>query len=197
MKAALYIRVSKDSQDTLPQLQALESYVKALNYEIYKTYVDHGYSGAKHKRPALAELMDDAWRRCFDIVLVFKFDRFARSLSHLIEALGFFESRHIDFVSISDKVDTSTSTGKLIFHVLGAVAQFERDLIRERIMAGLDTAKRKGIRLGAKIKVTPEIKEKIFNLRAQGMSLRQISKEVGFSFSHIGKILKVAADIKQ
>jgi DNA invertase Pin-like site-specific DNA recombinase len=111
-------------------------------------YVDKGISGAKDKRPELDRLLTDAHRRRFDSVVVWRFDRFARSVSHLLRALETFRSLGIEFVSPSEQVDTSTPAGKLVFTVLGAVAELERSLIVERVKAGLRNARAKGKRLG-------------------------------------------------
>ena len=110
--------------------------------------IDVGISGAKEKRPELSRLMADAHRRKFDAVIVWKFDRFARSVSHLLRALETFKALGIEFVSLTEGVDTSTPTGRMIFTVLGAVAELERSLIAERVRAGLRNAKAKGKRLG-------------------------------------------------
>ncbi len=111
-------------------------------------YVDVGISGAKEKRLELDRMMADAHRRRFDAVVVWKFDRFARSVSHLLRALETFRALGIEFVSLSEQVDTSTPMGKMVFTVLGAVAELERSLIVERVKAGLRNARAKGKRLG-------------------------------------------------
>jgi len=134
--------------------------------------VDH-ISGAKDKRPALDRLMADAHRRRFDAVVVWKFDRFARSVSHLLRALETFRALGIEFVSLSEQVDTSTPMGKMVFTVLGAVAELERSLIVERVKAGLRNARAKGKRLGRpRVSVSAA---KIKELRAEGLTLRDIA----------------------
>jgi len=130
------------------QLRELREYCKRRGWEIEGEYVDAGISGAKDRRPELDRLVTDAHRRCFDAVVVWKFDRFARSVSHLLRALETFESLGIAFVSLSEQIDTTTPAGKLVFTVLGAVAELERSLIGERVRAGLRNARAKGIRLG-------------------------------------------------
>ena len=127
-----------------------------------------GISGAKEKRPQLDRLIADAHRRKFDAVVVWKFDRFARSVSHLLRALETFKTLGIEFVSLSEQVDTSTPTGKMVFTVLGAVAELERNLIAERVRAGLRNARAKGKCLGWPRKAVDA--SRVAQLRAQGLS---------------------------
>ena len=149
-------------------------------------YVDVGISGAKDRRPELDRLMTDARRRRFDVVLVARFDRFARSTKHLVLALEEFNALGIDFVSLNESIDTSTPMGKMIFTIIGAVAELERSLIRERVMMGLDRARRQGKRLGR-----PRVlvdREKVASLRAEGLSLRQIAIQLGVSKDRIARM---------
>jgi DNA invertase Pin-like site-specific DNA recombinase len=144
MRVAIYARVSTtNGQDPEMQLRELREYCQRRNWVISRVYVDVGISGAKEKRPELDSLIADAHRRHFDAVVVWRFDRFARSVSHLLRALENFRSLGIEFVSLSEQVDTSTPTGKMIFTVLGAVAELERSLIVERVKAGLRNARAK------------------------------------------------------
>jgi len=147
IRVGIYTRVSTDGQNTEGQEVELREYAKNRGWEVTKAYRDT-MSGATTTRPGLSELMTDAKRRRLDLVLVWRFDRFARSVSHLLQALETFKAVGIDFVSLSEQVDTSTPTGKMIFTVLGAVAELERSLIVERVRMGLDNARRKGKRLG-------------------------------------------------
>jgi DNA invertase Pin-like site-specific DNA recombinase len=180
MKTALYARVSTNNgQDPEMQLRELREYCQRRGWEIHQEYVDTGISGAKEKRPELDKLLADAHKRHFDAVVVWRFDRFARSVSHLLRALETFRSLGIDFVSLSEQVDTSTPTGKMIFTVLGAVAELERSLIVERVRAGLRNAVAKGKKLGRPRKV-PDVRE-IKRLRAQGASWRSIGKKLGLA----------------
>ncbi len=127
MKAAIYARVStaNNGQDPTVQTRELEEYCQRRGWNVAGQYVDVGISGAKEKRPELSRLMADAHRRKFDAVIVWKFDRFARSVSHLLRALETFKALGIEFVSLTEGVDTSTPTGRMIFTVLGAVAELE------------------------------------------------------------------------
>jgi DNA invertase Pin-like site-specific DNA recombinase len=149
-------------------------------------YVDIGISGAKDRRPELDRLMTDARRRRFDIVLVARFDRFARSTRHLILALEEFQSLDVDFISLNESIDTSTPMGKMIFTVIGAVAELERSLIRERVMMGLERARRQGKRLGRPKKLVD--REQVATLRANGLSLRQIALELKVSKDKIARV---------
>lgn len=150
VRVALYARVSTADKGQDPRLQTLElqEYCLRRGWSVAGEYVDVGISGTKEKRPELDRLMADAHRRRFDAVLCWKFDRFARSVSHLLRALEAFRNLGIDFVSFSEQLDTSTPTGKMVFTVLGAVAELERSLIVERVRAGMRNARAKGKRIG-------------------------------------------------
>ena len=180
MQIAIYARVSTNNgQDPEVQLRELREYCQRRGWEITREYVDVGISGGKEKRPELDKLLHDAHRRYFDAVVVWRFDRFARSVSHLLKALENFRSLGIEFVSLSEQVDTSTPTGKMIFTVLGAVAELERSLIVERVRAGLRNAKAKGKKLGRPRKAaSPEL---ISRMRAEGASWRAIGAKLGVS----------------
>src|SRR5215472_2202101 len=150
MRASLYARVSttNNGQDPEVQFRELREYCERRGWTVSGEYVDVGISGTKVKRPELDRLLADGHRRRFDAVVVWKFDRFARSVSHLLRALETFQALGIEFVSLSEQLDTSTPTGKMVFTVLGAVAELERSLIVERVKAGLRNAKAKGRKLG-------------------------------------------------
>jgi DNA invertase Pin-like site-specific DNA recombinase len=169
------------------QLRELREYCDRRGWQLAGEYVDAGISGAKDSRPHLNKLMADAHRRRFDAVVVWKFDRFARSVSHLLRALETFNALGIAFVSLSEQIDTSTPTGKMVFTVLGAVAELERSLIAERVKAGLRNAKAKGKRLG-RPRVTVDA-DRIARLRSQGRSIRDIAEELGYSRSLVHKTL--------
>ena len=147
IRVALYSRVSTEIQSADGQEAEMKEYAKNRGWEVTRIYRDK-MSGATSSRPELDELMADARKRRFSVALVFRFDRFARSVSHLLQALETFRTLGIDFVSISEQLDTSTPTGKMVFTVLGAVAELERSLIVERVRMGLRNARKKGKRLG-------------------------------------------------
>ncbi len=178
MKAALYARVSTtNGQDPTMQTRELKEYCERRGWKIAGEYVDTGISGAKEKRPELDKLMADAHRRRFDAVVVWKFDRFARSVSHLLRALETFKALGVEFVSLSEQVDTSTPMGKMVFTVLGAVAELERSLIAERVRAGLRNARAKGKKLGRPKAVAD--RARIAALRRVGRSWTAIGRELG------------------
>jgi len=180
MKTAVYARVSTNNgQDPEMQLREVREYCKRRDWTVVSEYVDAGISGAKEKRPELDRLLTDAHRRRFDVVVVWRFDRFARSVSHLLRALETFNALGIAFVSLSEQVDTSTPAGKLVFTVLGAVAELERSLIAERVRAGLRNARAKGRRLG-RPRCGVDAAE-IKRLRAQGASWRAVGAALGVS----------------
>ena len=147
-RVALYARVSTSDQTTESQLLDLRRYIRDRGWQPFNEYTDDGISGTKDSRPALNQLMDDACKRRFDVVLVWRFDRFARSTKHLILALEEFRNLGIDFVSYQENIDTSSPLGGAIFTIISAVAQLERDIIAERVKAGLRRARERGKRLG-------------------------------------------------
>ncbi len=181
MKAAIYARVSTSGHGQSPEMQLCElrDYCQRRGFDVAGEYVDAGVSGAKDSRPELNRLMAEAHRRRFDAVVVWKFDRFARSVSHLLRALETFGALGIAFVSLSEQIDTTTPTGKMVFTVLGAVAELERSLIAERVRAGLRNARAKGKRLG-RPRVAVDA-ARIARLRAAGASWRVVSRELGVS----------------
>jgi len=187
-RVALYARVSTTDQSTDSQLLDLRRYVSERGWGSFKEYCDNGISGTTDSRPALNELMNDAKKRRFDVVLVWRFDRFARSTKHLILALEEFRNLGIDFVSYQENIDTSSPLGSAIFTIISAVAQLERDIIAERVKAGLRRAKENGKRLGRPRGTALNI-ERIHRLRAEGLSLQQIAKEVNTSKTTVSRLL--------
>ncbi len=174
MRVALYARVStkNNGQNPETQLVALREYASHRGFEVTEEYVDLGVSGSKDRRPALDRLMKDARARKIDAVLVARFDRFARSTKHLVTALEEFQALGVDFVSLGESVDTSTPMGKMIFTVLGAVAELERSLIQERVVMGMARARRDGKSHGRPKRIFD--REKAQRLRDEGKSFREI-----------------------
>lgn len=193
MKTAAYARVSTQNhhQDPEVQLREIREYCTRKGWEIAETYVDRGVSGTKESRPELNRLMSDAQDKKFDAVVVWKFDRFARSAQHLLKALEIFKSLGVEFVSITEGIDTQSVIGKMVFTVLGAVAEMERSLTVERIRAGMRNAKAKGH--------LPGIKQFALDLDAirarqdAGESLRKIAKDLNVSVSLLSKRLSKSA----
>ena len=187
-KAVLYVRVSTHGQHPENQLLALRKYAQARELEIVETYVDVGQSGGKASRPELDRLMMDARRRKFNVVLVARLDRLARSLKQLVMTLDELRELGISFTSLQEGFDTSTSTGILLFQVVGAIAEFERSLIRERIALGLERARAEGKTIGRPLGAQVDEQE-LRRLRSEGLSLRAIARQVGISHPTVAAIL--------
>jgi DNA invertase Pin-like site-specific DNA recombinase len=183
MRVAIYARVSTADQNPAMQIRELRDYCTRRGWVVADEYVDSGISGVKEKRPQLDKLMADAHKRRFDVVCVWRFDRFARSVAHLLRALETFKALGIDFVSYSEQMDTSTPAGKMVFTVLGAVAELERSLIAERVKAGLRNAKAKGQKLGRpplRELSTAEIRQ-LRRDRRRGISFKRLAQDRGIS----------------
>jgi DNA invertase Pin-like site-specific DNA recombinase len=180
VRVALYARVSTlNNQDPEMQLAELREYAGRRGWQIVEEFTDQGVSGCKESRPALNRLMSDACRRRFDAVLVWKIDRFGRSLKHLVNALAELAALGVAFVSLRDNLDLSTPSGRLMFQIIGAMAEFERALIQERVRAGLRNARAKGRRLGRPRVVVDA--SRVATLRARGNSWSQVQAELGVS----------------
>ena len=189
-KVAIYVRVSTKDQSVGMQLNDLERYSKERGLNIFKVYKDNGVSGTKETRPALGQLMDDARKRKFNDVLVWRFDRFARSTKHLVNALYEFRNLGIDFISYQENIDTSSPLGEAIFTIISAMSKLERDIIAERVKGGLRKARANGKRLGR-----PESEvdtDKIVEYKKQGKSIREIAKEMGIHRSKVERTLKLS-----
>jgi DNA invertase Pin-like site-specific DNA recombinase len=186
-RVALYSRVSTHhGQDPELQLRELREYAQARGLTIVQEYTDVGFSGSKDSRPALNQLMTDARRRRFDSVLVWKLDRFGRSLRHLVNALAEFEALGLTFISLRDNLDLSTPSGRLMFQIIGAMAEFERSLIQERVKAGLRNARAKGKKLGRPRAQVDETR--IQALRDSGASWRAIAAELRVGVGTVHRI---------
>jgi DNA invertase Pin-like site-specific DNA recombinase len=194
MRAAIYARVSTANmgQDPTMQTRELEEFCRRRRWEISDQYVDQGVSGAKDSRPELNRLMADAHLRRFDVITVWKFDRFARSVSHLLRALEAFQALGIEFVSLSEQIDTSTPAGKLVFTILGAVAELERSLIVDRVKAGMRNARAKGKRIGRppRTYLTEDVRSAIALAYERGEgSLRTLAARFGTSMGTVQRCL--------
>jgi DNA invertase Pin-like site-specific DNA recombinase len=189
-RVALYARIStaNHGQDPELQLREIREYAISRGWVIAKEYTDVA-SGSKDSRPALNELMADARRRKVDAVVVWKLDRFGRSLRHVVNALAELERDGVAFVSLRDNLDLSTASGRLMFQLLGAMAEFERSLIQERVKAGLRNARAKGKRLGRPR--TYVNADKVLELRKAGLSWRAVAKKLGVG---VGTVHRAAQD---
>jgi DNA invertase Pin-like site-specific DNA recombinase len=190
MKVAIYARVSTLDQHSAMQSEDLQEFCKRRELQLVDSYVDEGVSGSKDSRPELNRLMADARKRRFDAVVVWKLDRFGRSLKHLVNAIAELEAVGVAFISYKESLDLSTPAGKLMFHVIAAMAQFERDLIRERTKAGVAFARSKGKRIGR-----PRLEVQstdVARLRASGHSLRSIGRSLGISEGSVRRLVSAA-----
>ncbi|MGE0709332.1 MAG: recombinase family protein [Planctomycetota bacterium] len=188
-RVAIYARVSTADQDPESQLRELRAYVERRGWTAAEEYVDHGVSGAKERRPALDRLLRAARQRKVDAILVWALDRFGRSLRHLVTVIDELGALGVGFVAFTQGIDTTTSNpaGRLTLQVLGAVAEFERAMIRERVRAGIAKARAMGTALGRPRKeVSPG---QVRRLREQGLSLREIGQHLGVSKNLVARVL--------
>ena len=181
MKAGIYARVSTADQTCENQLLELRRYVEARGWTVEREYVDQGVSGTKERRPALDDFVKDAMRRRFDVLVCWRLDRLGRSLKHLITLLDELQSLGVAFVSLAEGIDATTPAGKLQMHILGAIAEFERERIRERVLAGLQRARAQGKRLG-RPKARPPI-ERLQKLA--GLPVHVAAERLGVSRSTV------------
>ena len=179
MRVAIYARVSTTEQHVENQLLELKRYTKARAWEVFAEYVDEGVSGIKESRPRLDAMLKDAKRRRFDAVIVSKLDRLGRSLKHLIFLMEELQALGVGLVSLGESIDTTTPAGRLQIHVLSAVAQFERDRLRERVVAGLERVRAQGKQLGRPKAEVPQARLEA----VAGMSVTVASKALGVSRS--------------
>jgi DNA invertase Pin-like site-specific DNA recombinase len=188
MRVAIYARVSTNNgQDPGMQTRELREYCQRRSWEVEGEYVDAGVSGAKERRPQLDALLAACRKRRVDAVVVYRYDRFARSLRQLVNALEEFRSLGIEFISLHEGVDTSTPNGRLVFGIFASIAEFERELIRDRVKSGIAAARSKGKRLG-RPRVSLDL-ARIASLRASGRSWPQIAKALGLS---VGTVYQAA-----
>ena len=193
-RAALYLRVSTAEQDTENQRLALEQVASHRGWEIVVVYSDSGISGTKSRaaRPGLNRMLEDASRRRFDVVMAWSIDRLGRSLVDLLGTIQHLEVTGVDVYLDQQAIDTTTPSGKLLFQITGAFSEFEHAMIRERVLAGLERARRQGKRLG-RPKVPPEIEGAVRVARADGKGIRKIARELGVGNGTVERILREAA----
>ena len=193
-KVALYCRVSTLDQTIDNQLIELRDHCSKMGWEIVKEYADEGLSGtlSRDKRPALNSLIKDAYRKRFDSVVCWDISRIGRSMKELILFLSDMKDRGIGICSVRQGFDTSTSMGEIMFQFVGILSSWEREMIRERTLAGLDRAKREGKTLGRRKVTNDMMTAKIIELRTAKKTIREIASEVGVSRGTVSNILKVA-----
>ena len=192
MRSAIYARISTVDQNCERQLRELREYCGSRNWTIFREYVDTNWGGAADSRPELDRLMKDAALHCFDVVLVWKLDRFGCSVRHSIQQLRALSCHGIRFIATSQDIDTKTNqmvpTGRFLLHILTAVAEFEREMIRERVKAGIDSAKHKGVKLG-RPKVVFD-REKVIAMRRRGLAIRAIAAKLGVSKGAVERLVR-------
>ena len=188
-KVAIYARVSTDKQTCENQLTELRALAVRMGYTIVQEFIDEGISGIKASRPALDLMMKMATQRKFDMVMCWSIDRLGRSLQNLIELLNQLESVRIDLFFHQQAIDTSTPMGKMMFSILGALGAYERELIRERVIAGLQTAKSRGVKLGRPSKMNEGMRNAVQLLRVNGMGIKQIAKELQIGIGTVYSVI--------
>ena len=193
LQAAIYARVSTTDQNCEMQTRELREYAARRGWDVVAEYVDTGWSGAKASRPELDRLMRDAALRRFDAVLVYKLDRFGRSVKNCLDAIAALQAHGVRFLAVSQSIDTdhANPTARLLLHILASVAEFERELIRERVCAGVRNAKRKGKQLGRKRVVFD--RSRAIELHQAGSSIREIAVILGVSVGTIHRLLAGAS----
>lgn len=195
-RAAIYARVSTRNghQDPETQLHALRQVAERAGWQVVEEYVDHGISGAKgrDKRPAFDQLLKDATRRKFDVIMAWSVDRLGRSLQDLVAFLGEVHAQGVDLYLDRQGVDTTTPGGKALFQMMGVFAEFERAIIRERVCAGLAKARAKGKRLG-RPKVPPSVERSILAARTAGKGQLAIARDLGVGVSTVRRVLGAGA----
>lgn len=184
-RVALYARVSTmdKGQDPETQLIQLRAYAQNRNFEIIGEFVDYA-SGTTEERKQYKLMMDSAKKRKIDVVLVWRYDRFARSTQALVNGLKEFQNLGVDFISYQENIDTTTPTGELIFHVMASLAQFESSLISERVKAGMARAKAQGKHI-ARPALDKSKQKKIIEMRKEGISMNKISKALGIAYGTV------------
>lgn len=194
MNCAIYARVSTTDQNCEMQLRELREYAARRGWEVYAEYVDTGFSGTKKSRPALDRMMKDASLHKFDAVLVWKIDRFGRSVANLAEGVNNLASWEVRFVAVTQNIDTDESNPmtRLLLHILSAIAEFEREMIRERVKAGMNAARHRGKQLGRRKKVFDRLRAQ--ELRDTGKSIRQIAAELGVGKSLVADLFQLSGN---
>lgn len=190
-KVAIYARVSTDKQTCENQLKELRIVAERMNYEVIEEFIDEGISGSKSRqdRPSLDALMKSATQRKFDMVMCWSIDRLGRSLQHLIEILNELQSLKVDLFFLQQGLDTSSSSGRMMFSVFGALAEFERNLIRERVIAGQQRAISQGVKMGRPSKMNDGMKNAIKLLRERGIGIKQIARELKIGIGTVYSVI--------
>ena len=188
-RVVIYARVSTNEQNCDRQVSELKQVVNNNNWELVDTYVDEGYSRTTTTRPELDRMMKDAFVRKFEMVITLELSRLGSSLKHMIEIVDKFKEKKIQLFIVNQQIDTSSATGFMFFSIMTSIANYERELISERVKSGLQNAKRKGIVLGRRTNLTPEVEEEIIQLKKEGVGYNTLAKRLSVSVKTIRKVL--------
>ena len=192
-KVVLYCRVSTKDQNCDRQISELRQIAKNHNYHIIDEYIDTGFSGSLKNRPELNRMMKDAFSKKFEMVMTLELSRIGRSTKNLLEIVEKLKEKDINLFIANQQIDTSTPSGSMFFTIASAFATYERDLIRERVISGLQNAKKKGVVLGRKTNLNGMTKNKIIEMKSQNIGLKKIAFETKVSVQSIRKLLSKVA----
>lgn len=187
---AVYLRVSSDHQSTESQLVVIRRIMANQGINEFKVYSDEGISGTKTKRPGLDSLLTDIQDKKVSTVVTYSLSRLSRSVIHLLQTLRTFEAAGVRFISVTEAIDLSTPAGRMLMVILGSIAEFEREIIVQRVRAGLEAAKKRGVKLGRE-KLRPSTL--IRHLRNEGLSIRRIAKAAGCSVSAVQREIETVS----
>jgi DNA invertase Pin-like site-specific DNA recombinase len=192
-RVAIYTRVSTGGQTTENQLRELRAAAERLGHQVVAEYADNGISGAKGRdqRPGLNSLLEGVTRRDFDKVMAWSVDRLGRSLPHLLAFMGELKAKGVDLYLHQQSLDTSTPAGKAMFQMLGVFSEFEREIIRERVLSGLERAKAQGKKLGRPRRDDPKRLAAIRKLRTQGIGILKIARQLGIGVSVVQRVVNL------
>lgn len=192
MKVAFYVRVSTQVQSTAMQIEELTAAAERFEWNVVGVYDDTGFSGGKSadERPQLKRLLDDAKKRRFDLVAVWSVDRLGRSVLDLVSILQEMHLRGVELFAFKQSLDTRSPSGKMMWQLLSVFAEFEREVIRERVRAGLDRAKARGVKLGRRTNVTSDTPQQIMALRKQGLNVVKVARQLKIAVGTVSKICK-------
>lgn len=196
-RVAFYVRVSTKSQATQMQIDDLTEVAERLGWNVVETYDDTGWSGAKSPdaRPQLRRLLADASKRHFDLVAIWSVDRLGRSVLDLVTILQDLHARGVELFAYKQALDTTSTSGKMMWQLLSVFAEFERGVIRERVVAGLERAKANGVRLGRPTNVNPETPRQVMRLRQQGLNVVQIAKRLKIGATTVSRLCKAESAV--
>jgi len=190
IKCVIYLRVSTKSQDTSNQLQPLKEYAERMGYELVGVYEDHGISGVKSSRPQLDQMIVDGRRRKYSMILSWSVDRIGRNTTHLCQFVDEMNNLGINLYFHTQSIDTTQSIGRMFFHIISSISEFERELIRERVIAGLERCKQNGMKLGRPSSVNESLRISVRLLKDKGLGVREICRKLSLGTNTYYKIVR-------